>query len=136
MGDMYLVRTMSRGARTSPATPAATTAVPSDASGEGLSIMSRPPTLPPVPESKPGSGRLSTAEKRLRVQVSIVLRRTLYRNVTFVPFQTPQEPSRCHSCESTSSKESGRRSSSLYEGPGSCWRGRCLDGEGDADVED
>ena len=73
----YRVRTMSNGASTKPASPAATTATPRDPSGEGLSIMSSPPT-PPLELAKiPGSGKLRRAENMLRVPVSIVLRSTL-----------------------------------------------------------
>ena len=70
-----LVRIMSRGARRMPATPADATATNKDARGLLLSSISRPPS--PAP-SEPdvvtiGSGRLSEAESRLRVQLSIVL---------------------------------------------------------------
>jgi len=55
---------------------AATTATPRLATGLGLSMMSRPPTSMPLPPpaapNRPGSGRFRRAERRLRVQLSMV----------------------------------------------------------------
>jgi len=71
------VRTMSRGASAKAAIAVADTATARARSGLGLSIMSRPPIpLAAVPTS-PESGMLSSAESRLRVQLSVVLRRKL-----------------------------------------------------------
>lgn len=71
------VRTMSRGARAKAAIAVADTATARDSRGLGLSIMSRPPMpLAAVPMS-PASGMLKSAESRLRVQLSVVLRRKL-----------------------------------------------------------
>lgn len=108
-----------------PPTQAAATAVPKLARGDGLSIMSRPPVVadPTADDSEPGSGRFSTAENRLRVQVSMVFNAKLYRKVVLVPFQTPQEPSRCHSCERTSRRESDLRRDNRCEGGGGSPRG-------------
>lgn len=74
---MRRVRIRSRGARRVAAIAVAATATPKDMSGDGLSIISRPPMpLAPDPMS-PGSGTLSKAESILRVQLSVVLRRKL-----------------------------------------------------------
>lgn len=114
----YLVLTTSNGASNNPATPAASTATPKLTTGFGLSTISNPPAPPPGPlapnnDTPPGSGRFSTADSILRIHVSMVLESRLYRKVTFVPFQMPQEPSRDQSCERTSVRESGLRRSSL-----------------------
>lgn len=73
--SMSFVRTMSSGARRTPAMPAAATATPNEASGYGESTISRPPT--PDPASTPGSGTLRSTLRRLLVHDSIVLRSTL-----------------------------------------------------------
>lgn len=107
------VRMRSRGARDIAATAAAATATAKDSSGEGESIMSRPPMPDAEVPMRPESGMLRSAESMLRVHDSVVRRRKLYTNVTFVPFQTPQADSFCHNCPMTSSRASGFRSSSL-----------------------
>ena len=109
------VRTISSGARTVPATAAAATAIDSEARGEGESMISSPPT-PGVPDVRPGSGIFSKAASMLRIQVSIVRRRRVWRNVTFVPFQVPHEPSRVQSWEMTSVREAGLRRRRRWEG--------------------
>ena len=73
----YRVRTISNGARSIPAIPAAATATPRLAHGDGESAMSSIP-VPRTPEgSKPGSGMLRSAARRDRVQHSMVLWSTL-----------------------------------------------------------
>lgn len=81
-GVTYRVRTRSRGERRTPAMPAAATATPRDARGDGLSLMSSPPMAlatsslgPPIRAL--GSGRLSRAQSRLLVQLSIAFTSTL-----------------------------------------------------------
>jgi hypothetical protein len=96
-----------------PAIPAAVTATVKLANGFGLSTTSRPPI--PEPAMPPGSGTLRSAERRLRVQLSMVLRRKLYTKVALVPFHSPHALSLCHSCPITSNRESDFRSSSLYD---------------------
>ena len=71
------VRTRSRGARAKAAIAVADTATARARSGLGLSIMSRPPIPLAAGPMSPESGMLSTAESRLRVQLSVVLRRKL-----------------------------------------------------------
>ena len=106
-GITYLVLTISIGANTNPAIPAAPTATATLATGFGLSnILILPTGLPKL--NNVASGKSSMALSKLLVHVSIVLRRTLYTNVEFVPFQTPQAPSLLHSWVSTSTRESGR----------------------------
>ena len=115
---MRRVRMRSSGARSVAAMAVAATATPSDMRGEGLSIISRPPMpLAEVPR-RPGSGTLSRAESMLRVQLSVVLSRKLYTNVTFVPFHTPHADSFCQSWAMTSSRESAFLSSSFRSAGG------------------
>lgn len=71
------VRTRSRGARRVAAMAVAATATESDRSGLGLSIMSSPPMPLAVAPIMPGSGTLKMAERALRNQLSVVLRRKL-----------------------------------------------------------
>lgn len=74
---MRRVRMRSRGARARAAMALAATATARDVNGLGLSIMSSPPM--PLAEApiSPGSGTLSNADNKLRVQLSVVLRRKL-----------------------------------------------------------
>ena len=74
------VRTVSRGERMVPAMPAAAIAIVRERSGDGESMISRPPTPGDAAgkvevEETPGSGRLRIAASILRVQVSSVRRR-------------------------------------------------------------
>ena len=55
---------------------------------------------------------MNRALRRLRVQFSNSDCRRVYKKVAFDPFHTPHTPSFAHSCESTSSTESGLRRSS------------------------
>lgn len=80
--ESYRVRTRSSGARTVAATAEAATAIARDTSGEGLSATSKPPIAPATtslafPDNAAGSGRFSNAERRLLVQPSKALTRTL-----------------------------------------------------------
>jgi hypothetical protein len=70
------VRMRSRGARMVAAMAVAATATASEVSGEGESIISRPP-MPPVEPTRPGSGTLRMAQIALRNQLSVVLSRKL-----------------------------------------------------------
>ena len=71
------VRMRSRGARDIAATAAAATATAKDSSGEGESIMSRPPMPDAEVPMRPESGMLRSAESMLRVHDSVVRRRKL-----------------------------------------------------------
>jgi len=95
----YRVRTMSNGAKINAATPAEATATTRLAIGLGLSSTFNFPKFDGTAagEINVGSGRLRIADRKLRVQVSIVLSNTLYTNVEFVPFHTPHALSFCHS---------------------------------------
>ena len=107
--SISLVRIVSSGERSAPAMPAAAIAILSDDSGDGLSIMSRPPIPVKAPlllAPIPGSGRFKIAASVDLVQTSSVLNRSEYRNVTFVPFQMPHAPSRVHDWLKTSVRES------------------------------
>jgi len=74
---LYRVRTISNGARSTPAIPAAATAMPRLAHGDGESAISSTP-VPKTPEGRrPGSGMLRSAARRDRVQHSMVLWSTL-----------------------------------------------------------
>lgn len=111
MVGKYLVRMVSNGDNNTPASPADMTAMARLAKGCELSATLAPPT--PKRVNSPGSEMLNIAASKLLVQLSMVLRRTECRNDAFDPFHTPHAPSFCHSCEMTSRRESGRRSSSL-----------------------
>lgn len=74
---MRRVRTRSSGARIVAAMAVAATATPSDMSGLGLSIMSRPPMPLTALPIRPGSGTLKMADSALRNQLSVVFKRKL-----------------------------------------------------------
>lgn len=120
---MSRVRMRSRGARARAAIAVAATATERDIRGLGLSMISRPPMPLTAVPINPGSGTLRSAERRLRVQLSVVFSRKLYTKVTLVPFQTPHADSFCHNCEMTSSRASDLRSSSLRGARGGAWVG-------------
>jgi hypothetical protein len=111
------VRTMSNGARTRPAIPADVTAMARLAIGLGLSKIFNFPKLvgTAAAEINVGSGRLNSADNKLRVHVSIVFSNTPYTKVAFVPFQIPHAPSLVHSWDMTSETESLRRRSMRWE---------------------
>jgi hypothetical protein len=73
----YRVRTISSGERSTPAIPAAATAMPKLAQGDGESAISSDPIPGALEGSKPGSGMLRSAARRDRVQHSMVLWSTL-----------------------------------------------------------
>lgn len=81
VAETYRVRTMSSGARTSPATAAAAILIVKLASGLGLSMMSSPPTPAPMAD-KPGSGRFSTVASMPLVQASMVRCSNPYKKLT------------------------------------------------------
>ena len=77
---------ISIGARSTPAIPAAPTAAKRLASGEGEERMSRPPVTVCTGEGEsPGSGRTSKAQTKERIKEVLVVTRTVYMNVLFVP---------------------------------------------------
>ena len=123
MGDMvtYFVLTISNGANASPASAAAPIAIPKLLHGYGLSTTSSPAANPPA---NPGSGALSTADRKLRAQFSTVRSKAAYTNVAFVPFHTPQTPSLVHRAPMTSRTESERLSASWCGAAGSEGSGR------------
>lgn len=90
----YFVRTISSGARITPANAAAATATPSDVHGYMESTTS---TAGPRPTTAPGSGTLARAARKLRDQLSTERSSMLYTKVAFEPFQTPHIPSLVHS---------------------------------------
>jgi hypothetical protein len=99
-----LVRTRSSGERARLVITAAAAATPREAHGYGDAIS----TSLSRSVFKPRSGTSKTALSRLRDQFSSSDCRTVYTKVAFVPFQVPQAPSDCHSCDRTSLIESGR----------------------------
>lgn len=113
---MRRVRMRSKGASRDAAMAVAATATLKDISGDGLSMMSRPPIPLALVPMRPGSGTLRSAESMLRVQLSVVFNKKLYMKVTFVPFHTPHADSFCHSCAITSRRESAFLSSSFRGG--------------------
>jgi hypothetical protein len=74
---LYRVRTISNGESNTPAIPAAATAMPKLAHGEGESAISSEPIPRTLEGSRPGSGMLRRAARRDRVQHSMVLWSTL-----------------------------------------------------------
>ena len=90
--SLYLVRTRSKGERTSAETTAAAAATNSDAHGYGdaMSISRSMSFLTPI------SGTLNSALSKLRDQFSNSDCKTPYIKVALVPFQTPQADSLFH----------------------------------------
>src|ERR1700760_2160366 len=99
---------MSTGANRQPAIAAAVTTTLKLAIGLGESRIEGPLPLltPSAALSSVGSGMSRSAERQLRVHVSIVFNNTPYMKVEFVPFQTPNADSLFQSCEMTSTIES------------------------------
>lgn len=97
---MSFVRIMSRGARKTPAIPAADTATKREFSGEGEESMSMPPAAvglgDSVAKEMPGSGMANNAARKDRRRDVRVDRRRECTYVLFVPFQIPQAPSVFH----------------------------------------
>lgn len=103
MGVMInLVLTMSSGANSNPAVPAAVTAMASEAHGAGDDKTSRPPTEAElngeevVMNESPGSGKSKAAARKERMKAVLVDTRIEWIYVQLVPFQIPQAPSDSH----------------------------------------
>ena len=80
------VLAISIGARSTPTTPAAPTAAKRLARGKGEESTSRPPvTVGTGDGESPGSGRTSKAQSNERMKEVLVVTRTVYMKVLFVP---------------------------------------------------